>query len=185
MKTTKTKQIQDLLENHTDKEIAAIVGTSHNYVNNIRHYTKARKVSKWSKYEHLLGVSSDTEIGELIGITANAVTRKRLRMGIATDAEMLHKKIVEHFAEKLINPRFEVVTRTGGKIDILTDHMICECKVKLDSSAAFHAIGQLAIYSLDYPHHKKVIVTSEIDLPKNISIKTLASLGIFVQLVRI
>ena len=176
---TKRQEIIKLLNtgNYTDREIAELVGTTHGIVNNYRHQNKTPLKTKWSNYSHLIGVKSDKELGEIMGITANAVTRKRLRMGIVSGYEHPHTELIKKYLPKLINPKTEVKTKLGGSIDILTETSIYECKVILYRQSILEAIGQLLIYSLEYPFHKKVILFNKNDCPSHI-IKSLKILGI-------
>ena len=97
---TKRQEIINLLREgkYTAVEIANKVGCSYKLVNNYRQVERIEKVSKWDKYEHLLGVMPDTELADLIGITANAVTRKRLRDGILSNNDNKHSLIIKKYS---------------------------------------------------------------------------------------
>jgi hypothetical protein len=142
-----------------------------NYRNN--HGYKA--VYKRQEIDHLLGIIPDKEIANMIGITPNAVTRYRLRHGIAPCSNKLEHEIINIFTKQLINPKTEVRT-PYGIIDILTDDTIYECKPKLNYSTLHMAIGQLLMYSLYGPKHKLTIVANENKLSE-IYYKSAISLG--------
>jgi hypothetical protein len=176
---TKRQEIIKLLQEkkYTAVEIANKVGCSYKLVHNYRQVERIEKVSNWDKYEHLLGVMSDADLANMIGITTNAVTRKRLRSGILSNNDTRHSDIIKKYSEKLDHPSFEVKTTCGGRIDVLTKDKIFECKPTLQTDSVLQAIAQLFIYSIDYPFHKKVILTSKILCPSHI-LKSLDKLGI-------
>jgi DNA-binding CsgD family transcriptional regulator len=179
MNTKHNKIVELIKDGKRNKQIAKETGAAAGYVRNIRTLLIAggEKVKVWDRFESMLGVKTDNEIADIMGITANAVTRKRLRMGIQTDVDRRHKELADWYKSTLQSAKTEVETKAGGKIDILSLDKICECKTTLNQYSALVAIGQLFLYSLDYPNHKKVILTSSVDCAGHV-IRSLEKLGI-------
>ncbi|MDJ0704954.1 MAG: SH3 domain-containing protein [Leptolyngbyaceae cyanobacterium MO_188.B28] len=55
------------------------------------------------------------------------------------------------------------ITTAEGRIDILTNQYLIECKHHLNRKNGYEAIGQLVSYSAYYPHHQKIIVCESVD----------------------
>jgi hypothetical protein len=132
-------------------------------VNNYRNKHGYNKIHKYHDVEHLLGTLSDNEIAAMIGVFRSAVTRYRLRHGIAPCSNRLEHEIVNIFIKQLNKPQTEVKT-PYGIIDILTNDTIYECKPVLAYSSLHMAMGQLLMYSLYKPNHKLCIVANKTTL---------------------
>ncbi len=52
---------------------------------------------------------------------------------------------------------WEVPTTGGGRVDIVTDRYIIECKKTLTRSSLFHASGQMTTYRSDFPGKRAVV----------------------------
>lgn len=69
----------------------------------------------------------------------------------------LQQFLFDFFEETGDSPRWEVPTTGGGRVDIVTDRYIIECKKTLTRSSLFHANGQMGTYRSDFPGKRPVI----------------------------
>ncbi|PSR18172.1 hypothetical protein C8255_08865 [filamentous cyanobacterium CCP3] len=69
----------------------------------------------------------------------------------------LQQFLFDFFEETGDSPRWEVPTIGGGRVDIVTDRYVIECKKTLTRSSLFHANGQIGTYRGDFLGKKLVI----------------------------
>lgn len=86
---------------------------------------------------------------------------------IKPDYNLQKEKEIKLRLQKELNGEIEVETESGF-IDLLTDTEIIEIKVGKQWK---HAVGQILIYSFEYPIHKKRIHLFDIEFDKNINEK--------------
>jgi hypothetical protein len=86
---------------------------------------------------------------------------------IKPDYNLQKEKEIKLRLQKELNGKIEIETESGF-IDLLTDTEIIEIKVGKQWK---HAVGQILIYSFEYPIHKKRIHLFDIEFDKNINEK--------------
>ena len=86
---------------------------------------------------------------------------------IKPDYNLQKEKEIKLRLQKELNGKIEVETESGF-IDLLTDTEIIEIKIGKQWK---HAVGQILIYSFEYPTHKKRIHLFDIEFDKNINEK--------------
>lgn len=79
--------------------------------------------------------------------------KKTRRGGPSLSDTKTYECVVTRKLSKELGGKIEVGSRYG-KIDILTDEAIIEVK---RYKSWKHALGQILIYSIDYPNHKKML----------------------------
>lgn len=79
--------------------------------------------------------------------------KKTRRGGPSLSDTKTYEWVVTRKLSKELGGKIEVGSRYG-KIDILTDEAIIEVK---RYKSWKHALGQILIYSIDYPNHKKML----------------------------
>ena len=82
---------------------------------------------------------------------------------ITFDNERELQETFGDFLESLGHAVTLEITTPEGRIDILTNRYLIECKHHLNRKNGYEAIGQLVSYSAYYPHHEKIIVCESVD----------------------
>ena len=65
-----------------------------------------------------------------------------------------------------------------GRVDILTDSELIECKTYLTKSSFYKAIGQLLVYSESHPGRSKVIAVGELPSPSLLLLARRCNIGV-------
>lgn len=155
--------LKDMFGKNTDAEIAEKIGKDRQYVANYRITHGMPVFKKWDRISPLLGIKSDREIAEIMGMRTNTITVKRRRAGISAANTGAEAKLQKEFAKTLKNP-IQYVRTPYGIIDILCEDTIYELKTPLNTSSANSAVGQLLAYKNEYPNKSMAIVTDKMQI---------------------
>lgn len=165
----------------TNTEISRKYGINKYIIANRRHELQLPKYAKISQYEELLGTMMDSDIARKFNVKRNTVTALRIKRGIPPFITSKEKEMQDELCKSLTNYHQYVRTKVGI-IDVIDDDNIYECKYRLTNENAQTAVGQLFIYSKDYPNKKKNIVT-HIVLINNFVYSTIQDLGISILVI--
>lgn len=154
--------IKPYLGEFTDAEVAAMFNVPRNHVASRRFAMGIPAIRMWGRYEHLLGTMPDSDLGEIVGLGANAVLKKRQRMGISNFNTSLESEVETTFCATLNEPYQRQVATPLGRIDVLTDSTIYECKYRLGLGELHKALGQLICYDYSFSDREMAIVCAEI-----------------------
>lgn len=161
----------------TDREIADRFDVPRVQVANRRLANGVKVVTKWSKYEHLLGTLSDGDLAEIAEMKPNAVTRKRIRCNISRFNRGQESKLEDLLCSTLKEPFERQVITVLGRVDVLTSTTIYECKYRLRLSELHKAVGQLTCFRNIFPNRERIIVCAKMSISPDI-IVLLGSMGI-------
>ncbi len=120
-----------------------------------------------SDHRHLLGTMLDKDLAAIADVKPNTVTQKRIRAGVLRFSPSLENEVETAFCAMLTEPYQRQVTTPLGRIDILTDTTIYECKHKLGLGELHKALGQLICYQFVFPSREMAIVCTEIAIPQD------------------
>jgi len=178
MKKYDWQKAQEMYGKYTDREISNAIGASIYQVENDRRKKgiKPISMSKWLKYEHLLGIESDDLIAKKLRVGKRTVTRHRLRLGIFTINDGAESYLQREFIKTLHNYNEQVKTPLG-KADIVDDTTIYELKFLLNTNSLHCAVGQLLTYSKFIKRDRLCIVTTK-NLLNGQALDVLQELGI-------
>ena len=167
-------------------EISKLLNISYGTIRN--HYSRCGKVgdkvdrhgyTNWSKHSHLLGVVSDRELAERLGIKIGTVVQKRRRAGIGplvVSQRVRELEVQKMLVSGLVGFR-EFVRLDCGIADVVTNDTIYEVKIAITTTSVQRAIGQLLLYSYSLPNHKMCIVGGSKKINKHTE-KRLKEIGI-------
>ena len=154
-------EVDKMLGDNSDSEISEKTGIDRRYIWRRRKTSDNQPVSRWDKYKSLLGTMKDGELGAIIGISGNAVTRKRIRTGIQPFAGSDEMRMQKEFV-KTLQDASQYVTTPTGNADIVDKTTIYELKFILTTNNMHTAIGQLLSYSHFIKNKKLCIVTTKV-----------------------
>jgi len=160
----------------TNREIADKHGLRIKTVSMKRRKLGIPNVSKWDRFEHLLGTTTDSEVARITGMKQGTVLKKRKRAGIPPFNGSKEATLQKEFVKKLDNYE-EYVSTDYGEVDVLTDDTIYELKSDSSLNYIHTAIGQLLLHSNAYPDRELFIVVSEIKMGDKV-IEAVHKLGI-------
>jgi len=149
----------------TDRQIADRFYIPRVIVSNRRNHLGIQVVRKWDEHKHLLGTMPDGDLAAIVGVGRNAVTVKRIRMGISSFNTSLENKVETAFCKTLKVPYQRQVATPLGRIDVLADTTIYECKYRLRLAELHKALGQLICYDYSFSDREMAIVCAEIAIP--------------------
>lgn len=176
MKRPSLEQLTIDLEHHDNARISQKYDVNVQTVRRWRKETGIPAKPKWYEIHDLLGVRTDGEVAQTLGIRPNTVTVYRRRHGILPHKGGREAELQASFVQTLGSYQ-EYVNTPYGFIDILTENCIYECKHTLNTTDAHRAVGQLMLYSFAYPNRAKIIVCQKCSTPKIVR-NAVESLGI-------
>lgn len=142
----------------TDKELSIQFGINHRTIAHKRKKLGIPVIKRNAEIVMLLGSKTDAEIAKMFGLCPNSITVLRRRHNIKTFGyDNREEKSIYLFSKDMDNFVIQAPCRVG-RVDLLTDDAIYEFKIKLTTPAMYHAVGQLFLYSMDYPNRRKVVV---------------------------
>ena len=154
-------EVDKMLGSCSDSEISKKTGIDRRYIWRRRRIVGAPVIAKWDKYTGLLGTMRDSALGEMIGISENAVTRKRIRSFVPPFAGSKERQLQIEFA-KTLSGATQYLATPAGCADIVDSTTIYELKFILTTTGMHRAIGQLLSYSYFIKNKKLCIVTTRI-----------------------
>ena len=151
-----TKALINLCENHTQipKEKLLIIrkgGNDHKAQGSWIHPILSANLAQWISNEFSVKVSIWIE--EWKQINNNQIIYNNEIVNLKPDYSNKKEAVIQLKLQKALGGNIEVET-SSGFIDLLTDSEIIEIK---DGKNWKHAVGQILIYSLDYPNYNKRI----------------------------